>query len=125
MKKLLLILLFLSVLVSCINKPVKEEIVIGQNEIRVMEQNKAFNKIVNIIIELSPYSTERHDILYKIVYKERYKYPNRLKMFDLEILSNAELIKVRDILNNGLDKDLEIARIEDEILRLEKGITIE
>jgi len=125
MKKLIFILLCFLVIFSCDNKPskeevIKEEVVLGRNEIRFIQQNKDFNNIVDEIIKLSPYSTERYEIIYKMAYQESYKYPEQLKSFDIELFSNEEFIKVRDIFNETYEMGLEIARQEDKILQIKK-----
>jgi hypothetical protein len=115
---------------SCDNQPsneevIKEEVVLGSNEIRVIQQNIALNTIIDEIVELHEITTERHDILYKMVWEEMYKYPDRLNRFDIEIMNNEEINKLRDIFNEMLAIDLKVARTKDEILSLEKRIVIE
>ena len=89
---------------------------LGELEMKMDRTIKSFNKEIKAVTELNEVSVERHDALRKL----NTAYPELLGNIDLEVLSNRELLKVLELVNDTTGIRMAMAENQDAIFDIDK-----
>ena len=78
------------------------------NEKMYIYKHQNFIDAVNEITKLSVFSTKRAALMYLLAVENSSHYPDILKGIDIEIVSNEQLIVIKEVLESDYEKFLKI-----------------